>query len=405
GVRFLISSIAIYEKMKTTTGNKAIVSQPFPTLNLKALSIETILITWFCLTPIASFYLRFPAEKSLFTFDRIVFLSLALILLLKKFAVASVGGMSVMRALEHPNFTATKFEIVWAALSVLASINAIALSNNVGYATKIAVDAFFLPLIAFAIARRCFTLRGVENYFLMAAIALAFILFLTGAYEFVTSANLLAYKGSEVLREGERRVNGPFASDSSFAIISLLLTLFLRIAPRLFKLKFDKSARVVYLFALAASAIATLLPLFRAVAVALVLCLVLIEILLHTKEKSLLQSVFSFRLFRSRRLRLYVVVGFLIVLPAIILLEMHSDYFIVRCQTSPRNLYARLATWQTAATIVSENPLFGVGMANYSDYFDAKFSDWHEEKDFVEGAKAVDTPHSNFLWIAAELGL
>jgi O-antigen ligase len=183
------------------------------------------------------------------------------------------------------------------------------------------------------------------------------------------------------------------------------LTLFLQIAPHLLKVKFDGSARLVYLCALAISAVATLLPLFRAVAVALVFCLALIEILLHTTGKPVFQTLRSLKIFRSRRLRLYLVMSLLVVIPTVVLLEMQRDSSIVRRLTSPRNLYARLATWQTAAKIVAENPMFGVGIANYSDYFDAKFSDWREEKDFVEGAKAVDTPHSNFLWIASELGL
>ena len=151
--------------MKTTTSDKkAFFIQPFPALNLRALSVETILTVWFCLTPIASFYIRFPAEKSLLTFDRLIFLSLALLLLVKKFGVFSSGGMSVTPTLTRQTFTATKFEIAWAWLSILALISALAQSNNIGYATKIAVDAFFLPLIAFANARRSFKLRGVENH-------------------------------------------------------------------------------------------------------------------------------------------------------------------------------------------------------------------------------------------------
>lgn len=390
--------------METAGENKAMLTQPFPALNFKALSVETILITWFWLTPIASFFIRFPSEQSLLTFDRLIFFSLALLLLLNKFGAPPLGGSVTTQAIRQ-TFTATKFEIAWVGLAALALISAVAQADNFGYATKIAVDAFWLPLMAFAIARRFFQWRGFANYLLLAAIALAFLLFLTGAYEFLTGANLFAYKGSEVLREGERRVNGPFASDSSFAIISLLLTLFLRAAPRLFNLKFDRSARILYLCALAASAIATLLPLFRSVAVALILCLALLEILLHLKEQSLRQTLLSFRFFRSRRLRLYVVLMFLIVLPAIALVEMQRSSSIVRRLTSPRNLYARLATWQTAGRIVTENPMFGVGLANYSDYFDTKFSDWREEKDYVADAKAVDTPHSNFLWIASELGL
>src|SRR5215470_3694339 len=46
-------------------------------------SIEAVLIAWFATTPIASFYLRFPAEKSIITYDRAVILFVLLILILK----------------------------------------------------------------------------------------------------------------------------------------------------------------------------------------------------------------------------------------------------------------------------------------------------------------------------------
>jgi len=70
----------------------------------------------------------------------------------------------------------------------------------------------------------------------------------------------------------------------------------------------------------------------------------------------------------------------------------------------PRNAFSRIATWEAAAEIAIEHPLFGVGLANYGDYFSAKYS-WEEESvERVMNTKALPSPHSNLMWIAAELG-
>jgi O-antigen ligase len=107
----------------------------------------------------------------------------------------------------------------------------------------------------------------------------------------------------------------------------------------------------------------------------------------------------------SRRLVIYAGIGMMLLLSFAVWTELSGSYLIRRL-ASPRNLYGRLATWQTAARIAMENPVAGVGLTNYSEYFDVIFSDWqHQEVDWVGDIRAVETPHSNFLWIASELGL
>jgi O-antigen ligase len=72
---------------------------------------------------------------------------------------------------------------------------------------------------------------------------------------------------------------------------------------------------------------------------------------------------------------------------------------------SPRNAYGRLATWKAAAKIALENPSAGVGLGNYSDYYSKKYSSTGETRESILDARAASSPHSNVLWIAAELGL
>jgi O-antigen ligase len=391
----------------------------FELLSRAHLPFESLLLAWFILSPIAAFYLRFPFDKSIITFDRAVVFSLVLMLSLKFWQARiiqnpepeirnSQSGLRIVRI--------TKFEIAWLSLSAIALLNALLQATNVTYAIRIAIDTFFLPLVVFHVARHNFKWRERKNVIAIAAMALALFLFATGVYEFLTSANLLAYKGSSVLREGELRVNGPFAADSSYAIIALLVTLFLRLLPRLLAIKFDKSARLLYVGALSSSAVATLLPLFRTVGVALVLCWLAIEYLIHAKtEAGATRKIAAqksenkrrkFSLAGSRRVMMYSAIAVVLLVGFTVWREMYGSSSFLSRLASPRNLYGRLATWQTAARIAFNNPVAGVGLTNYSESFDVIFSDWqHQDIDWIGDIRAVESPHSNFLWIASELGL
>ena len=349
-------------------------------------SIESVLIFWFATAPLASFYVRFPLDKSIITYNRAIIALVVIMLLVKplKFEISKL------------KFSATKFEIAWALLSVLALASAVLESNDVTYAAKLAIDSFFLPLVMFNFARHSFDARGRTSALMLSAIVLSLFLFSTGFYEFATGTNLFQYKGSELIREGERRVNGPFAADSSYAIISLFLALFLQSAPRLLRVKFDRTTRLLYSCALASAVLASLLSLFRATAIALVTGFTIVKFAGRNRDA-------------TKRFRISIsasTFGIAAVVMAVIIGAMALGYFSFGGRlTNPRNAFGRLATWETAAGITIENPLFGVGLANYRDYFRAKYT-WEDESvERVMSTRAADSPHSNLFWVAAELGV
>lgn len=352
-------------------------------------SVSTILVAWFAVSPAASFLIRFPSDKSVITFNRAVFLLIAGLLLIrpKSGATAAVLGNAGGRV----PATATRFEIAWAALSVAALTSALLKSHDLGYAGKIAFDSFCLPLIAFRVARHHLEGRSHLRWLTLGAAGLALFLFAAGAYELATGSDLFAYKGSELVRAGERRVNGPFAADSSYSIICLMLFLFLRAAPEALSVRFDKTSRLLYNCAPAAAVIAALLPMFRTVAIAVVVCWVLLELggrkALAFKEGRLLRG------------------GWLIAaLIAIVSLASLAPSLFAERLADPSNAFSRIATWEAAAGIAAEDPLFGVGLANYTDSFRAKYN-WEDESvEQVMNSRALSSPHSNLVWIAAELG-
>ncbi len=131
------------------------------------LSIETVLLTWFVTTPLASFYLRFPTNRSIVTYDRVV-----LGLLIAMLLFGSRPAFRETVALTSPSTRRTipslsKFEIAWMLLSLLALASAAANSNNVAYATRIAIDAFWLPLLVFHLARKHLDLRSHGKWLLL----------------------------------------------------------------------------------------------------------------------------------------------------------------------------------------------------------------------------------------------
>ena len=345
-------------------------------------SIESILITWFATTPLAYFYIRFPVDKSIITYDRAVFALVVLMLIWNRYRASGAEEQKTA-------FVVSKFEIAWALVSVMALASALIESSDVTYATKIAVDSFLLPLAAFHLARHHFDLRGRTQMLMLGAMLLALFLFTTGAFELATGTNMFQYKGSELIREGELRVNGPFAADASYTIICLFIALFLEAAPKIMKVRLDRVGRLVYGFALVAAIVATLLPLFRATAIALVVCW-------------LIQRVAGE--FRISNLKSQILWPLAAIAIAIALL-VFSPFSIGRRITDPRNAFGRLATWEAAASISLEHPLSGVGLTNYRDYFHEKYN-WEDESvESVMGTHAADSPHSNLFWIAADLGL
>jgi O-antigen ligase len=234
---------------------------------------------------------------------------------------------------------------------------------------------------------------------LLGTATLSLFLSATGIIELVTGIDLFQYKGSELVREGERRVNGPFASDSSYAIICLLLFLFLVTAPRLIRAKFDRTARLVYVCATAAAAVGAALSLFRVVAFALIFC--------WGAQRWLASGAHTFSPNRADLRRvlpaallagviLTVVVGWLV-----FTVPERSGLRLI----NPRSVFGRLATWQGAAEIAFENPFFGVGLADYATHYDLSHYYSGEAREEVLDTKAAANPHSNLLWIASELGL
>src|SRR5262245_28769595 len=113
----------------------AVISVGVALLLTVSVSIESVLLTWFVTTPLASFLLRFPTDRSIITFNRVVF-GVLLIMLLDSHRVIKAASehLAIRWSDERAHFSLSRFEITWALLSLMALASTVAQSTNVGYA-------------------------------------------------------------------------------------------------------------------------------------------------------------------------------------------------------------------------------------------------------------------------------
>jgi O-antigen ligase len=341
-----------------------------------ARSPETLLAVWFAVAPWAAYVLRFPAERSIVTFDRI--------------AVVSVSvGLLARRRSRLPSLTS--FEVAWALFAVVAVANALALSEEKGYALRIAGDAFALPLLLFYAVRTGFDVRRGRRALFWASVALALALPWVGIAELATGRDLLAYKGGAIYRAGIVRPNGPFGNDVSQAVVSGLVFVFLWRAPRALGLEIEGIARIAWRLAMCLAAVSALLPLFRTVTIALTAALALPLVLAR----------------RARTLARAALVALLLGLALTPLLPAAAESQVFHDRVAdPSSVFSRLATFAADARVIQDHPLVGVGLANYRKYFEETYGESIDEETYaVAGVRPENTPHNALLGTWAELGL
>lgn len=348
-------------------------------------AFEVTLLAWFVGSPIASYYFRLPGERSLITFDRIV--------------VAALATSFLLGAIRKPHnsLTVSRFEIAWGVLTLVALVSVVSKANSLGFATRVAVDAFGLPLFVFFIARRFVDVEKCSKALILGAMALALFLFATGAIEVLSGADLFPFKGSELIRGGELRVNGPFSTDSSFATVSLMLALFLRAAPRMLRVRFDAGAELAWVAAMLAAAGAALMPMFRSVLAAGVVAWTLFEVV--AARPTLPGAGWRWKVIG----RVTAAGGLTIAL--VVAAFLWESPPIAKRLFNAGNLYSRLATWEAAARMTADNPLVGVGLWNFVDEFERLYGDEDWTLEEALDTRIARGAHSNLVWITTELGL
>jgi len=339
---------------------------------------EYLFAFWFASSPWASYWIRFPAEKSIVTFDRVFVAAIVASLLVRAWKARRIRGPGA-------------FEIAWLAYGAVGLASAVALATNKPFALRIAVDAFLMPGVLFYALRTGFDPRRGARSLFFGAILLGLSLPWIGIYESLSRRDVMAYEGSGLFRANVVRANGPFASDNSYAIVSALVAIFVLWLPRLLRVKLDRAATIAWIAAQLAAGFAACTPLFRAVIGAMGAAL----------------AIPYATAGRVRTLARAALVAGIVVAATIPFWLRASQSVVFRDRvTDPSSAFSRLATYRAAIDVIGEHPLAGVGLAQYRTYFDERFGTaWYIDVEEVSGVGAEDSPHNNVLGTWAELGL
>jgi len=335
-------------------------------------SSDGILLCYALAFPFGYCLLSFPREHSIVTLDRVVILGAFMGLFLVKPSML----IAVPKALRWAG-------LAWFAFIVVAGFT-LGKSPSPRNEARILVDGFLLPLLLgwcviarFDVRRRLPTLHTVLciSSILCAAVA---------AGEVVTGQDLLPTESSAIFFAGSiARPNGPFETNDALALVgavSFFILLLLRagLGPRL-----SAGRRILHSIGLAAAVGMSLMPMFRSVAITLLLVLI-IDTFWEQKTTP-----------RAWRVGLIVASAVLIFLAPVFAPEVFED------RSRPENAYVRVAEYEQSLRVFLDHPMLGVGFLNFNSYVTG-------EPRYVasyRGVSSVDTPHSNLAQVLTETGI
>lgn len=333
--------------------------------------LEGILLCWAAVFPLGYYFLSFPRGQSLVTLDRVVVLVAFIGLCLTKPNALTESPTGLQRA----GFACLAFM----AISCITLKDSPSPLNGV----RILLDGFLLPVLLGWCVIAKFDVRGRLSAIHTAVCTSSIISAAIAAAEIVTRQDLLSIGTPATPYGGIVRPNGPFESNDSLALIgavSFFFLLFLRatLGPAL-----SAGRRVLHATGLAATLGMALMPMFRSVAITLLLVLII-------------DTIWEQR--GSRRA--WRVVLMLASAGAIFLLPIFApDVFEDR--SSSENAYSRVAEYEQSFRVFVEHPVLGVGFQNFNRYVTG-------EPRFVaayRGVYSVDWPHSNVAQVLTETGI
>src|SRR6267143_3237876 len=226
--------------------------------------IEGILLCWAAALPLIPYFLSFPREHSIVTLDRVAIL----------FAFTGLYFAKHSTLIEVPR-KLRRAGLAWLGFIAVAGVT-LGKSPSVLNTAHELLDGFLLPLLLgwciiarFDVRRRLPTLHTAVciSSIICAAVAAA---------EIVTVQDLLPNGDSVMFYAGGiPRPNGPFSSNDVLALmgaVSFFFLLFLRAAlgPNL-----SAGRRILHSIGLAAALGMALMPMFRSVAITLLLALII----------------------------------------------------------------------------------------------------------------------------------
>lgn len=333
--------------------------------------LEGILLWWAAVFPLGYYFLSFPREQSLVNLDRVAVLLAFMGLFLTKHKALTETPAGLRRA-------------GFASLAFIA-ISCVTLkdSPNPLNAVRVLFDGFLLPiLLGWSVVAK-FDIRSRLPAMHTAVCISSIISAAIAAAEIVTRQDLLPIGPPATAYGGIIRPNGPFESNDSLALIgavSFFFLLFLRatLGPTL-----TTGRRVLHATGLAGALGMALMPMFRSVAITLLLVLIVDTFWEQRRSRRALRVVL-----------MLASAGAIFLLP-ILAPDVFED------RSSSQNAYTRVAEYMQSFRVFVEHPVLGVGFLNFNRYVTG-------EPRFVaayRGVYSVDWPHSNVAQVLSETGI
>jgi O-antigen ligase len=318
------------------------------------------------------YFVSFPMEKAVVTFDRLLLGALLLAMALATYDSSEKVPVALRNC-----------AVMWGTFVLIAGVS-IVHAGDVLRSGRTLADSFFLPAILGWSVIRNFRVRNHIASLHTAVSLMATYVAVIGIAEMVLGEDLLPLPGSSIVLAGSLvRPNGPFYTNDSFALIGLIaffLLLFLRQA-----LDDEVPAWRRWLHAVGCGAALAmgLMPMFRSVLITLMLIL-------------LLKTLWARK--PSHRIAGFVLIFICLAgasLVSILAPEAYED------RSRPDNFYVRLAEQMQTLQLFWSHPILGVGLGNFT----ATVENNTTYMAFYNGVQSIDSPHNNLGGILSETGV
>jgi O-Antigen ligase len=335
-----------------------------------------VAILWVAIYPYCYYLFSFYVKRSIFTFDR----ALIALLVIEMFVVSR-------RATTAPSTHDIRLSGCFWGLYLLLCLLTLVGHNPVEAlpSYRMLIEGMMMPPILGLYAIRYFPLvKNLETTHLAACI-LGLGLGITGLIELTTDTDLFPY-GSQPLYTDTQilRADGPFEQPVVLSLVGMLAFFFIIYLRRLMPERLPLWRAVLHKGGSLASFGAALLPLNRGLIIALI-PIAIIDF--YSKHRLISRWVWT--------------VFFGMVIFAAAFAKLHDPRLYDDRVARPNNFYQRVAQQQETLRVVTQYPVFGVGIGLYHDVAasDPRYSTrW-------EGIQSMNIPHNVVMTVLAEEGI
>jgi len=337
-----------------------------------------ILVGWVLIYPLGYYYCSFPREQALFTLDRFFIITLLASILFASGPICRTLSPMLRNS-----------AVCWAVFLLFAGLAALR-AKTPSSSLRIWLEAFLFPaVIAWAVIRY-FEARRFLGALQVVTCLMAMYVATIGVVEAITFQDLLPLPGGGFIVAGDStdataqlfpRPNGPFSTNSSFAMIGLVSFLFLVFARKALGTQMHGWRLILHRLGSSAALCEALLPLFRSIMVSLAVVV-------------LIDAFYQVGWRRTVRLSLIGCLGLSFLSLRLLLPSVFEE------RSGSATLYARIAQQKQTVQLFLDHPMNGIGLSNFTDALqNTKYSTFYEDEE------ALDSAHNNLGAVLAETGL